>query len=369
MRYFRHAPKSRSLLLCWLKPNFGDFWPPRMLILKQWRPQLRRYNLTTRSPRGIWQWKHSHIRGIFKALCSYFPDADFDSSNGKIDKRALRTLCEKTFSGKYFESPPAPAKVATEVVIVEPIPVAQPNYVFTPYLIPTEVYDKVSEWMVTDAEHQSPLWTSLIQEPAVPPKTYQPTYVPYRPHQRSPTCSETYDVGSYTSGSSSRLSKSPSFDSNETRIETIPSTIPQSIEKGEADVFVSWEGYLDAELPPQTHGNSLSRLRHSIFTLYRRLFGIVFITNMVIFIVTVVNGNTSALHLGQIVIANFFVAILMRQDYVVNAFFNVLCAGQQSPSSTLIYHLPMYSSAKLAACSPPCLCTSISHWRTWVNHP
>ncbi|KAI0683557.1 hypothetical protein C8Q76DRAFT_662386 [Earliella scabrosa] len=45
---------------------------------------------------------------------------------------------------------------------------------------------------------------------------------------------------------------------------------------------------------------------------------------MAIFITACVRG-ANALYLGKIAIANIFVAILMRQDYVINAFFTVAC--------------------------------------------
>ncbi|KAJ7863109.1 hypothetical protein B0H14DRAFT_483186 [Mycena olivaceomarginata] len=47
---------------------------------------------------------------------------------------------------------------------------------------------------------------------------------------------------------------------------------------------------------------------------------------MVIFIVMLARGGVNSQHLGLITLANLFIAILMRQDYVVNAFFNVFCA-------------------------------------------
>ncbi|KAF7344492.1 putative three-domain protein adenylation-thiolation-dehydrogenase [Mycena sanguinolenta] len=50
------------------------------------------------------------------------------------------------------------------------------------------------------------------------------------------------------------------------------------------------------------------------------------LTNMGIFISILVRGDSNALHLGLITLANLFVAILMRQDYVVNVFFSVFCA-------------------------------------------
>ena len=94
-----------------------------------------------------------------------------------------------------------------------------------------------------------------------------------------------------------------------------------SVEKG-----LSWEGYEDELLPGKTQGHYARNLRHQIFTLYRRLFGIVFIVNMAVFISTIAKGDYNAEKLGLIVVANLFCAILMRQDYVINAFFTVFCA-------------------------------------------
>lgn len=89
---------------------------------------------------------------------------------------------------------------------------------------------------------------------------------------------------------------------------------------------VSWEGYEDEELPDKTQGHYLRNLRHQIFSLYRRLFGVVFVTNVAIFIATLAKANYNAQSIGLIVVSNIFCAVLMRQDYVINAFFNVFCA-------------------------------------------
>ncbi|GJJ13343.1 hypothetical protein Clacol_007595 [Clathrus columnatus] len=298
----------------------------------------------------------SQIQPYYAVPTKYITMQEFPhTSNGKIDKRALRAMAEKQIGEKSLEKSPLSPKPPSEVIIIETTPIKTPDYTFTPYKIPPHIYNKVSNWMATDAEHPSPLWTSLIQEPAIPPKAYQPNFVPYRPQQLSPVSSELGDSDCY-SGDSSRLSKAPSFDSHETKVEEISTTTPQNIEKGEADVSVSWEGYLDAELPDQKLGNTLSRLRHSIFTLYRRLFGFVFVTNVIIFIITVIRGPMTSLHLGEIVIANFFVAILMRQDYVVNAFFNFFCAVPPSWPLSIrrvcarVYHIGgLHSGAAISA--------------------
>ncbi|KAI0632060.1 hypothetical protein C8Q77DRAFT_898430 [Trametes polyzona] len=127
-----------------------------------------------------------------------------------------------------------------------------------------------------------------------------------------------------------------SYDHNASSNNT--STAASSIIDGKSELDVeksgiSWEGYLDDELPEKTQGHWLRNLRFQIFSLYRRLFGIVFVTNMAVFIATCVQGGVDgadALFLGKVAIANIFVAILMRQDYVINAFFTVACAAPQS---------------------------------------
>lgn len=92
---------------------------------------------------------------------------------------------------------------------------------------------------------------------------------------------------------------------------------------------VAWAGYENDALPAQTQGKHIRNLRHRIFTLYRRLFGIVFTTNMAIFIWLCLT-SADAQRIGGVVIVNLFCAILMRQDYVINAIFNTCCAVPQS---------------------------------------
>ena len=87
-----------------------------------------------------------------------------------------------------------------------------------------------------------------------------------------------------------------------------------------------WDGYENDTLPSKKQARYLRNLRHQIFSLYRRLFSIVFIVNMSIFIAVLCQGGATAQHLGLIVIANISSSIFMRQDYVINAFFAVFCA-------------------------------------------
>ncbi|KAH9947577.1 hypothetical protein B0H21DRAFT_737879 [Amylocystis lapponica] len=107
----------------------------------------------------------------------------------------------------------------------------------------------------------------------------------------------------------------------ETVKETVDGTSTSSFE----DHVISWEGYKDDPLPEKIHGHFIRNFRFQIFSLYRRLFSVVFITNMAVFIAYCVKGVNSK-SLGQTVVANLFVAILMRQEYVINTWFAVCCA-------------------------------------------
>lgn len=100
---------------------------------------------------------------------------------------------------------------------------------------------------------------------------------------------------------------------------------PSSLE----DQTHMWSGYKDDDLPEKFQGRFIRNFRHQILYLYRRLFGVVFVTNLAIFIAVAVKG-ANALQIGKIVVANIFVAILMRQDYVIDAFFTVLTSVPSS---------------------------------------
>ena len=107
-----------------------------------------------------------------------------------------------------------------------------------------------------------------------------------------------------------------------------------SIEKGHASN--SWEDYRDDALPDKTNGHYLRNLRFQIFVIYRRLFGVVFVTNMAIFVATAIKGDFTAMSLGQIVIANIFVSVLIRLEHVVNILFYIFCSV---PPSYVSFHI------------------------------
>ncbi|KAI0030425.1 nonribosomal peptide synthetase 12 [Vararia minispora EC-137] len=196
------------------------------------------------------------------------------TGNGKVDKRALRGLA---LSQAQKEQIPVPDR--EEVSPAALIPAAQP----------------------------SPLKIGAVTIAKLPP-----SYEGYlaKTLSSSATC-----VTNPSSGSSSCSTPS---------LATTPSL--SVLEKN----ATPWTGYENEILPEKIQGHYARNLRHQIFTLYRRLFGVVFVTNMSIFIVVLVHGTFQSNQLGLLVISNLFCAILMRQDYVINAFFRVFCSVPSS---------------------------------------
>ncbi|TFY80212.1 hypothetical protein EWM64_g3797 [Hericium alpestre] len=158
----------------------------------------------------------------------------------------------------------------------------------------------------------APLPVLMKEEVTVPSDVLEPLPV----YKGFPSAADVYLPQLRTDDTITRRDHSTSVSSSD---------VQSSLEKGNA-----WDGYEDDVLPDKTQGKRLRNLNFLIFTLYRRLFGVVFVVNMSIFIATLVKGGANAQHLGLIVVANLFTAILMRQDYVIDAFFTVFCAVPHS---------------------------------------
>ena len=83
-------------------------------------------------------------------------------------------------------------------------------------------------------------------------------------------------------------------------------------------------------LPPERGRSTHMRLRYHVFTMYRRLFTFVFIGNVAI-ILTLFAYRRTLRHLqlsdlATATAANITVALLMRQEYVINFLFTVACS-------------------------------------------
>jgi hypothetical protein len=75
-----------------------------------------------------------------------------------------------------------------------------------------------------------------------------------------------------------------------------------------------------------------------VLSLYRRLFGVVFLTNLTVLIVTAVCWKMNAQRLSLITLANIFTAVIIRQDYVINALFTIFTAVPPSCASRPFYN-------------------------------
>ncbi|KAF9448859.1 hypothetical protein P691DRAFT_791955, partial [Macrolepiota fuliginosa MF-IS2] len=98
-------------------------------------------------------------------------------------------------------------------------------------------------------------------------------------------------------------------------VSTNASSAVSTLEKAEI-----WTGLEDDALPDKEDGKKLRFLRHQVFTLYRKLFGVVFLTNLAIFVWMIVR-EANALNVAGVAVANLFVSILHRQEYVVNTYY------------------------------------------------
>ena len=129
-----------------------------------------------------------------------------------------------------------------------------------------------------------------------------------------------------------------------------------------------WDGYENDTLPPKNQGRYIRNLRYQIFSLYRRLFGIVFVVNMSILIAILCQGGATAQRLGLIVIANISSSIFMRQDYVINAFFAFFCAVPLSYVVESHNSMSTHVCEQMAPMHSYNMCTCIPYRRTCVNY-
>ncbi|KAF8308154.1 hypothetical protein DL93DRAFT_2171315 [Clavulina sp. PMI_390] len=118
----------------------------------------------------------------------------------------------------------------------------------------------------------------------------------------------------------------------------------------------SWEGYQNEFLPEKVNGRWVRNLRHRIFSLYRRFFGVVLFTNLTILVVKSSVGGISTGEAGKIVVGNLMVGTLFRQAYVINALFGIFCrVPTRAPlwlraTAAEIYHIGgIHSGASFSA--------------------
>ena len=80
------------------------------------------------------------------------------------------------------------------------------------------------------------------------------------------------------------------------------------------------------KLPSKWEWRGWRHLRHTLLAVYQRLFSIVFVANMVAFIVLLIaNRHPSLPNLATAASANIMVSILIRQEFVINLLYIICC--------------------------------------------
>ncbi|CAE6374122.1 unnamed protein product, partial [Rhizoctonia solani] len=259
------------------------------------------------------------------------------TANGKIDKRALRAMVEA----------PVPATVSSGATPAPTTTEAQSpssKITFTPFvsIVNNPAHAVVPNRPSTPSVNIGNMWAQL-QQSGVPIQPLQLTNESFLPFSNISTQFVNSPVASgkpikSSHSHSTLVDEKEDLDarsnSKQSSAETATGNLPVlasarteiAAEKGGN----AWDGYLDDDIPEKMEPKYVRNLRHIVFTLYRRLFGVVFIVNMSIFIYALVEGGLPANEIGTIVVGNICAAVLMRQDYVLNLIFNIACAVPKS---------------------------------------
>ncbi|KAJ1311758.1 hypothetical protein OPQ81_010228 [Rhizoctonia solani] len=262
------------------------------------------------------------------------------TANGKIDKRALRAMAET----------PVPVTVttnsdATLAPLAVEVQTPASNITFTPFVaaINKPAQAAISNRLSTASVNIGNMWAQL-QERGTPVQPLQITNESFRPFNETSTqaaespIASGRSISSSTSRSTLNQSEKEDLDaksvSKKSSADTVIASLPV-LASAKSEIAAekggnAWDGYLDDELPEKMEPKYVRNLRHIVFSLYRRLFGVVFIVNMSIFIHALVEGGLPANKIGTIVVGNICAAVLMRQDYVLNLIFNIACAVPKS---------------------------------------
>ncbi|KAG8748568.1 hypothetical protein FRC10_003702 [Ceratobasidium sp. 414] len=262
------------------------------------------------------------------------------TANGKIDKRALRAMAETPVPVVVTKASD-PAEVPNTAVEIE-TPTSKLK--FTPFVAATPKATEidVSRRLSAVSVNIGSMWAQLQESPA-PSQQPQITNESFRPFieetasvASSPKKSH-QSISSSTSRSTLRQHETDSkYDVSKETPGDLVAALPHLPSGGATTVIAAekggnaWDGYLDDDLPEKNEPKVIRNLRHLVFSLYRRLFGVVFIVNMSIFIHALAKGGLPANHIGTIVVGNICAAVLMRQDYVLNLIFNIACAVPRS---------------------------------------
>ncbi|KAF3911415.1 hypothetical protein ABW20_dc0103423 [Dactylellina cionopaga] len=115
--------------------------------------------------------------------------------------------------------------------------------------------------------------------------------------------------------------------------------------KHEAPEGLSWqEQNLESQLPEKRLAKPLRNLRYISMIIYRRIFAVIFVANMVPFFYLLIKGTTCTT-LATACSINLLFSICIRQEFIVNALFFLACLVPRSwplwlrKNTAKVYHL------------------------------
>jgi hypothetical protein len=229
--------------------------------------------------------------------------------NGKADKRALEKIAREQLQG----TPTAAPAPAIEVVPATPvIPPPTEHVVSKNHAQPALLAPPTSSGL-----KPLRLAANFAAPISVPPITVHTAMTPALPAGLVPH--QDWNKSTATVGTTK---------SNAPTLVGVP--LEKDIEPSKLEGQTSiWAGYEQDVMPQKDQARWVRNFRHQIFYLYRRLFSIVFLANFGLFIWFAIKG-ANTMQVANAVVSNLTVAVLMRQDYVVDAFFVFFTAVPRS---------------------------------------
>lgn len=123
-------------------------------------------------------------------------------------------------------------------------------------------------------------------------------------------------------------------------IQEISSTSAESFSEKTDSVTI-----ITAAIPPENAPRYIRQIRHRLFIVYRFLFSAVALLNIAALVVVLLTGAGSAKWPGIIVSINLVLAVIIRQDDVINVLYSLVCSVPRTAPMWLrrrcakIYHL------------------------------
>lgn len=138
-------------------------------------------------------------------------------------------------------------------------------------------------------------------------------------------------------------------------VSTLHEKLDEVVHEKVTDLVVSESSALDEDLPEKKWGRPFRGLVHRILIVYRRLFTLVGLANIAAVVAMVCVGMRRD-WMSYLTAANLTLAILMRQDFFLNAMWTVCCSVPtswpmwiRSRTAKIIHHGGVHSGAAVSA--------------------